>query len=65
MFAKGAKTPFESKVILLWIFILNEVFILFIDRVVGEMHVSIVLVDLRGVGFTCKSGQSFLKDVDF
>ena len=51
MLAKGSQTPFVAVVILLLIFILNEPFIFFVDRVIGQMHVLIAFVDLLGVSF--------------
>ena len=51
MFAESSKTPFVAVVILLLVLILNEPFILFVDGVVGQMHVLVVFVDLLGVSF--------------
>ena len=65
MLAKGSQTPFVSVVILFLVFILNEPFIFFVDRVIGQMHILIAFVDLLGVGFWRKPSQSFLVDIDF
>ena len=51
MFAESSKTPLVAVVVLLLVLILNESFILFVDGVVGEMHVLVIFVDLLGVGF--------------
>ena len=51
MFAESSKTPLVSVVILLLVLVLNEPFILFVDGVVGQMHVLVVFVDLLGVCF--------------
>jgi len=55
--------PLVSEIILFAIFILDELVVLLVDGVVGEVHVLVVLVDLRGVGLTGKSGQALLKYV--
>ena len=51
MLAKGSQTPFVAVIVLLLVLILNEPFILFVDGVVGQMHVLVVFVDLLGVCF--------------
>ena len=51
MFAESSKTPFVAVVVLLLVLVLNEPFILFVDRVVGQMHVLVIFVDLLGIGF--------------
>lgn len=63
MFAERTERPFESKVVLLSILILNEVVILLVDRVIGQVHKLIVLVNLRRVRLTSKASESFLEDV--
>ncbi len=45
MFAEGTQRPLEPKVILVLVFILNEVFILFIDRVVSKVHKLVIFID--------------------
>ena len=50
MLAEGSQTPFVAVVILLLIFILNKPFVLFVDRIIGQMHVLIAFVDLLSIG---------------
>jgi len=64
MFTKSTKTPFEAEIILFRVFILHKMFIFLVYRVVSQMHVFVVFVYFRCVGFTCKSSQSFLKYID-
>ena len=48
--AEGSQTPFVSKVVLLIVLVLNELLILLVDRVVGQVHELVVFVDLLSVG---------------
>ena len=64
MLAKSTKRPFVSIVILFTILVLNELFVLFVNRVVGKMHEFVLLVYLLGIGFACKSGKTFLEDIN-
>jgi len=63
VFAEGRQRPFESKIILFNVLILHKVVVFLINRVVGEVHVLVVLVDLGGVGLGGKASQSLLEDV--
>ena len=58
-----SERPLVSVIILFTIFILDELVVLLIDGVVRQVHVLVILVDLRGVGLTGKSGQALLKYV--
>ena len=64
MATKRSQGPFIAKIILFTVFILDELIVLLVDRVVGKMHVLVVLVDLRRVCLTCKSCKTFLEDID-
>lgn len=64
MLAKGAQTPLITKIVLLCVLILNKTVILLIYRVIGQVHVLILLVDLLGVGFGGESSQTLLEDVN-
>ena len=46
MLTESSEGPFIAHIILLCIFILDEVLVLFVDGVVGEVHVLVVLVYL-------------------
>lgn len=50
MLTESREAPLEAEVIMFRSFILNEVLVLLVDRVVRQMHVLIVLVELRCVG---------------
>jgi len=63
MAAKCSERPLVAEVILLAVFVLNELLILFIDGVICQVHVLVVLVYLRSIGLTGKSGQTFLENV--
>lgn len=63
MLAKGGQTPFETKIIVFCTFILHEMLVLFVDRVVRQVHVLVVLVELGCVRLRRKSRQSFFIDV--
>jgi len=62
--AKGAERPLVAKVILLTVFVLNEFLVLFVDGVVCEMHVLVILVNLGRVGLTGEPGKAFLENVN-
>lgn len=64
MFAESTKTPFVAKIILLSVLVLNKLLILLVDRVVGQMHVFVLLVDFLSVGFWGEPGETFLKYID-
>lgn len=55
--------PLVAKIILFTVLIFDELVVLLVDRIVGEMHILVILVDLRGVSLTGKSGQTLLKYV--
>mmetsp|Transcript_9983 Transcript_9983/g.15087 ORF Transcript_9983/g.15087 Transcript_9983/m.15087 type:complete len:281 (+) Transcript_9983:1693-2535(+) len=62
--AEGRETPLEAEVILFTVLVLYEVIILLIDRVVGQMHELIVLIELCSVGLGGKPCQPLLIYVD-
>jgi hypothetical protein len=64
MFAEGTKTPFVAKIILLSVLVLNELLILLVDGVVGQMHVFVLFVDFLSVSFWGEPGETFLKHID-
>lgn len=64
MGAEGTQTPLKSYVVLLLVLILDKVPILFVYRVVCEVHELIVLVYFLGVGFRGKASKAFLVDID-
>ena len=64
MSTESTKRPFVAKVVLLTIFVLDEFFIFLVDGIIGQMHVLVVFVNFGSICFACKSGQTFLKDVD-
>lgn len=64
MLAKGSQRPLVAEVVLLGVLVLNESFILLIDRVIGQVHVLVVLVDLLGVGFGGETSKTLLENVD-
>jgi hypothetical protein len=64
MLTESTQTPFITEIILLCVLILNELFIFLIDRIIGQMHVFVLFVNLLSVSFRSKSSQSFLKDID-
>jgi len=44
--AKGSKRPLVAKIVLLAVFILDELLILFINGIIGQMHIFIILIYL-------------------
>ena len=46
MSAERSKRPFVAKIVLLAILILDEFLILFVDGVIGQMHIFIIFIDL-------------------
>ena len=46
------------------VFILYEIFIFLVDRVVCKMHVFVILVELGSVCLRSKSSQTFFVNVD-
>lgn len=65
MLAEGTQTPLVAEIVLLSVLVLDEPFVFLVDRVVGQMHVLVILVDFLRVSLRCKSRQTFLIDVDF
>ena len=63
MVAKSSQRPFESNIILLSILILHKLLIFLVDRIVGQMHVAIVLVKFGAVRFRGKSCETFLVNI--
>ena len=64
MIAERCETPFETHIVLLHIFILNKLVVFLVDRVVRQVHVPIVLVELGGVTLRGEPRQAFLIDID-
>jgi len=66
MVAERGQRPFIPYIILLAALIFHEFVILFIDRVVSQVHEAILLVESFrvGVAFGRKARQSLFKDVD-
>jgi hypothetical protein len=64
MFAKSAQTPFIPIVVLLAIIISHEFLILFIETIIGQVHVPVVFIYLLSVSLRGKSSQAFLMNVD-
>ena len=62
--AESRETPFEAEVILLGVFVLHKCFVLFVDGVVGKVHVFIVFVEFCRVSFRSKPSQSFFVHID-
>ena len=63
MRAESTQAPFVTHVILLRILVENEFFILFIYRIVCQMHIFIVFIDFLRVKLRGKSGEAFLKHI--
>ena len=59
MLTECGKTPFKSEVIVLSTFVLNKIIVLLVYRVIGEVHVFIVFIELGCIGLGSKSGQAF------
>jgi hypothetical protein len=64
MLAKGTQTPFKAEIIMLRIIILDKIFILLVNRVVGQVHILIIFVKLGSVCLGCKSCKAFLVNVE-
>lgn len=63
MTAKGTERPLVTEVVLLAVLVLDELLILLVDRVVGQMHVLVGFVDLGGVRLTGESRKTLLEDI--
>lgn len=46
MVAEGCQGPFETDIVLLSVLILHKLLVLFVDGVVRQVHVPVVLVEL-------------------
>jgi hypothetical protein len=55
MFAESTKGPFIPEIVLFAVLVSNEFVVLFVDRVVRQMHVFVLLVYFLGVGFGRKT----------
>lgn len=64
MRAEGTQAPLKADVVLLLVLVLDEVVVLLVDGVVGQVHELVVLVDLGGVGLRGETRKAFLVDVD-
>jgi len=64
MLAKGTEGPLVTVVVLLGVLVLDEPLILLIDRVVRQVHVLVLLVDLLSVSLRGKASKSLLVYVD-
>lgn len=64
MVAESSEAPFEANIVLLLVLVLHKLFILLVDRVVRQVHISVVFVELRRVGLGGEPRQTFLVDVD-
>ena len=60
---EGRETPLEAKVVVLAVFVLDEVLVLLVDGVVGQVHVLVVFVELGSVSLRGEPGQALLVDV--
>ena len=65
MLAESSEWPLVTEVVLLCVLVLNEAIVFLINRVVSQVHVLIVFVDLLGVSLRGKPGQTFLENIDF
>ena len=65
MRAESRKGPLEAYIILFMVFIIDKVVVLFVDRVVSEVHKFIIFVNVAGVGLRRKSSQSLFKHINF
>ena len=64
MVAESSEGPFKSDIVVLNVVVLHELLVLFIDRVVCQMHVLVRLARLRAVRFRGEARETFLVDVD-
>ena len=55
MLAESSQTPLVAKIVLLSVLILDESLILLVNRVVGQMHIFVILIDLLRIGFRGKT----------
>ena len=63
MIAKRSQTPLKADVVLLGVLILHKLIVLLVNRIVREVHVAIVLVELSRVALTGEACQALLVDV--
>jgi len=64
MSTESTEGPLVSKIILFTIFILDELFVFLVNRIIGQMHILVVFINFGSVGLTCKSSQAFLEHID-
>ena len=46
MIAEGGERPLETNVVLLSILILHKLRVLFVDRIVSQVHILVILIEL-------------------
>lgn len=64
MLAEGTEGPLVTIVVLLCVLVLDEPVIFLVDRIVSQVHVLILLVNLLSVGLRGEPGESLLENVD-
>ena len=64
MLAERTQRPLVAKIILFGCLVLNKLIILLVDRVVGQVHELVLLVDLLCVSITSESCKALLEDID-
>ena len=64
MIAEGREGPFESNIILLFVFILHKLVILLVDWVISEMHILVIFIEFSRVWLRCKPRKSFFENID-
>lgn len=64
MFTESTEGPLETEIILLSVLILDEVIVFLIDGIISQMHVLVVLIDLRSIGLTGETSEAFLENID-
>ena len=64
MITEGSEGPLETNIVLLSVLILHKFVIFLVYRVVGQVHVAIVLIELCRIRLRGKSGEAFFENVD-
>ena len=64
MLTKGRQRPLEAEVIMLWVLILDEIFILFVQTIIGQMHIPIIFIKFSGVSFWGEPCKALLIDIN-
>lgn len=54
MITKSRKRPFKTNIIVLFIFILDKLFVFLVQRIVGQVNIFVVLVQFGWIRFWCK-----------